>query len=540
MPKILAYSGDVMNIQGKNIVLDLNGLVLAEAGVPILSNHEPDIQNIVGQMEKFEITDEGLLIEAKFLDTPAANQIKALSKDGYKWQASVAGDIIEEEEIKEDEYKEVNGKQIKGPAIIARKWLLREVSIVVLGADDAARLIEANKKFTPFKSSLVDSKYEKFNFIISKVTGVNNMSENYNNILAAAVVKSLSLPTKGYTDRELEESDKYKNMGLGSLIFECARLNGYTGTYKGDLRVQLEYAMGFKAAYSTVNLQSIIKDVAERAINRAFVGVDQAWRDVARIRSVTSFRKHDFYRATGSTVYEPVGPGGELPLASFEDTVYTGQIETQGKYMVIDRKHIINDDLGVIDDLTSLFARGAALRLNNMFWSEFLNNSTFFTSARGNFLTGASTALSIDALSQAEAAFMLLKDESGEFTGLMPSKLLVPVSLSALATQLVSSTTLFDTDNKAVNNPHAGKFKPIPSRYLEDSRLTGYSNKAWYLLASPEVASVIDVLALDGRVEPTIETVELTTDRLGLAMRGYFDVGVVKADWQAGVKMAGQ
>jgi hypothetical protein len=175
-----------------------------------------------------------------------------------------------------------------------------------------------------------------------------------------------------------------------------------------------------------------------------------------------------------------------------------------------------------------------------MFWSTFLNNSTFFTAARGNYASGANTALSIDSLSQANAMFLLMKDESGEFTGLMPAKLLVPASLSSLATQLISSTVLWDQDNKAASNPHAGKYQVVVSRYLEDTRLAGNSAKAWYLLASPDVAAVIDVLALNGQVTPTIETVDVSYDMLGLAMRGYFDIGVTLADYQAGVKMKGE
>jgi hypothetical protein len=530
--KILAYSGGVLRLGATDYILDLNGMQVAEAGVPILLQHEATPNAIVGQATEVEITNDGVMVEASLADTEPAKIVAELAKAGYRWQASVGADVLEEEELPQGEH-EINGQKVSGPIRVARKWQLREVSIVVLGADSAARLVALARK-SP--DSTKRYKVPQV-FVVSRSEGQMVNAQ----VLSVALGRHLRLPEDKFPEDVRQLADKFKGLTFKGLIYELARANGYAGSYASDTLDQWQYACGIKAAAnSSTNLQSVVKDVAQRALNRAFAGFDQSWRDVARIRSVDSFRTYEFYRATGNTTFEPVGPDGQLKHANFEDVVYTGRIETQGKYMQIDRRHIINDDIGVIDDLVTLFARGAALRLNNMFWGTFLNNGAFFTTARGNYASGSTTALGIDSLSQANGMFMLLKDETGEFTGLMPAKLLVPASLSSLATQLISSTTLFDTQNKAVSNPHAGKYVVVVSRYLEDTRLSGNSSKAWYLLASPDVAAVIDVLALNGQTDPTIETVDVQSNQLGIAMRGWFDVGVTLADYQAGVKMKGE
>ena len=89
-------------------------------------------------------------------------------------------------------------------------------------------------------------------------------------------------------------------------------------------------------------------------------------------------------------------------------------------------------------------------------------------------------------------------------------------------------------------NPHQGKFRAEVSRYLANSHYTGYSSKAWYLLADPADLPVIEVAFLNGQESPTIETAEADFIVLGIQMRGYHDFGVALQDPRGGVKMKGE
>ena len=134
-------------------------------------------------------------------------------------------------------------------------------------------------------------------------------------------------------------------------------------------------------------------------------------------------------------------------------------------------------------------------------------------------------------------------DSDGKPMGIMPAILLVPTALSAMGTQLFKSLEIRDTTASTkypIANPHQGKFRAEVSRYLSNSHYTGYSSKAWYLLADPNDLPVIEVAFLNGQESPTIETAEADFSVLGIQMRGYHDFGVALQDPRGGVKVKGE
>jgi len=88
-------------------------------------------------------------------------------------------------------------------------------------------------------------------------------------------------------------------------------------------------------------------------------------------------------------------------------------------------------------------------------------------------------------------------------------------------------------------NIYRGRFRVESSPYMHNVAYTGYSAAAWYLLADPAVMPVIEIVALNGRVEPTIETADADFNVLGVQMRGYSDVGVNLQEYRGGVRADG-
>jgi len=211
--------------------------------------------------------------------------------------------------------------------------------------------------------------------------------------------------------------------------------------------------------------------------------------------------------------------------------------------LTIDRRDIINDDLGAITTVPRKLGRGSGLKINDVFWATFLNNTAFFTVGNKNYLVGADTALSVDGLTKAEVAFLDQTDGDGKPIGVMPQVLLVPTALSAMATMLFKSLEIRDnTGNKTYTtaNPHQGKFRVEVSRYLSNGQYDGSSSKAWYLLADPNDLPVIEVAFLNGQESPTIETAEADFNVLGMKMRGFHDFGVSLQDPRSSVKAKGE
>jgi hypothetical protein len=370
-----------------------------------------------------------------------------------------------------------------------------------------------------------------------------------NSVLEAACLLTAGLGNleQSYEDRTLELASKRFRGGIGlqELLLEAAWANGYSGRNFRDSRAVLRHAFApaLEAAFSTIDIGGILSNVANKFLLEGFYSVERTWRNITAVRNVSDFKTVTSYRLIGKDQYERVAPGGELKHGTLGEESYTNKADTYGLLLSIDRRDLINDDLSAITTVPRKLGRGSGLKINDVFWSTFLANATFFQAENNNFLTGTDTVLTIDGLTKAEVAFMDQVDGDGKPIGVMPALVLVPTALSAIGSQLFKSLELRETTSNAkfpVANPHQGKFRVEVSRYLANAQYTGHSAKAWYLLADANDLPVIEVAFLNGQESPTIETAEADFNVLGVQMRGYHDFGCALQDPRGGVKSKGE
>ena len=244
-----------------------------------------------------------------------------------------------------------------------------------------------------------------------------------------------------------------------------------------------------EAGFSTIDIGGILSNVANKFLLDGFFSVERTWRNICAVRNVSDFKTVTSYRLIGKDQYEQVAPGGELKHGTLGEENYTNKADTYGLMLSIDRRDIINDDLGAITTVPRKLGRGSGLKINDVFWATFLDNAAFFAAGNKNYLAGADTALSIDGLTKAEVAFMDQVDSDGKPIGIMPAIVLVPTALSAMGTQLYKSMELRDTTANTkypVANPHQGKFRVEVSRYLSNSQYTGNSQQGLVPAGRPE------------------------------------------------------
>jgi len=340
---------------------------------------------------------------------------------------------------------------------------------------------------------------------------------------------------------------KFKGgIGLQELLLEAAWANGYTGRTFRDHREVMRAAFGNRveaSSVSNVDIGGILANVANKFLLEGFFTVERTWRNICAIRNVVDFKTVTSYRLIGKDQYELVAPGGEIKHGNLGNESFTNRADTYGLMLGVDRRDFINDDLGAITTVPRKLGRGSGLKINDIFWTTFMNNSAFFVAGNKNFISGADTVLTIDGLTKAEVAYYDLVDADGKPIGTMPTILLVPTALSAIGTQLYKSLEMRDNTASArmpINNPHAGKFRVEVSRYLGNSNYTGNSTKAWYLLSDPNDLPLIEVAFLNGQEAPTIETATADFNVLGVQMRGYHDFGASLQDPRAAIKSKGE
>lgn len=368
-------------------------------------------------------------------------------------------------------------------------------------------------------------------------------------VLKAAALQSAGLMTKdevSKTDsRVLEAADRrFKGrMSLQEMLLEAAWANGYSGrSFRSDMPGVLRAAFGLQAGFSAIDIAGILANTANKSLLAGFMGVEGVWRDISAIGSVTDFKEVTRYRLTGANQYEKVAPTGEIKSGSMGEASYGNKADTYGLLLSLTRTDLINDDLGALGATPRMLGRGAALKINDVFWTEFLDNASFFAAGNANYFEGAATTLSIDSLTTAEQKFLDQTDHDGKPLAISPRLLLVPTALSAKAAQLMSSLELRDTTASTkygVANPHAGKFRTVVSTYLANASYSGASSTAWYMLADPQDMATIETVFLNGVQNPTVESADADFATLGIQMRGYHDFGVRKQEPRAGVKSKG-
>jgi hypothetical protein len=357
----------------------------------------------------------------------------------------------------------------------------------------------------------------------------------------------------------LDAADRqYRNLGFQQLFIMAAVANGYPARpgetiHKGNISEILHYAFPprtLQASFSTFSLPGILQNVANKELLQGYQEEDQTWREIAIVKSVSDFKEVTSYRLLDDMEYEELPKHGEIKHGKLGEESYTRQVRTYAKMFMLDRVDIINDDLSALDDLRTRIGGGAARKFNNVFWARFLDNSSFFTAARGNYITGADTALGLDGagLQKGITAFRKLRtpaaDGKKRVVGGRPEILLVPPELEFIAQRIFQSTTVntggaATADSIPDANIHAGKYRPVVCDWLSDPDFPGNSTTAWYLFRAPRNLAAVVVSFLNGQQNPTIDMAEADFNQLGVQFRGYHDFGVDLAEYLAGIKSKG-
>ena len=358
---------------------------------------------------------------------------------------------------------------------------------------------------------------------------------------AACMAGGITKPENYYKEQTLEAADKRFSCGIGlqELILEAAWANGYDGrSFRSDMSGVLH------AAFSTLSLPGILSNVANKFMLAGFNAIESTWRSIAATRPVKDFKQITSYRLTGDFKYEKIGPDGEIKHGDVGEESLTNKADTYGKMFAITRKDLINDDLGILTQIPFRIGRGGHLKFNEVFWTKFLNNSSFFVAGNNNYKAGATTALGVDSLTTAEKMFLDQIDAKENPIGILPSVLLVPNALNATASVLMKSADVrisgSSNRKEPTTNPHAGKFSVQRSSYLSNAKISGSSALAWYLIANPNDMPVIEAVFLNGKQVPTVESADADFNTLGIQMRGFHDFGVELQEFRGGVKMKGE
>lgn len=337
--------------------------------------------------------------------------------------------------------------------------------------------------------------------------------------------------------------------GLANMVLAAAGQSGFTGSMTdASIKATFQAERMLQASgsgVSTISLSGILSNVANKALMQAFFAVDDGPLQAFGRDSSNNFKQVSRYRMTSVGDFEEVAKDGEIKEGTVSEETFTNQVKTFARKIGISRQDLINDDLGAFTQIGQHLGRKAKIRLHKLAFGVLLGNANnFFHANNKNLSTGAGSALSIAGLTAAAKLFMEQTDGAGDPVMVMPKFLLVAPANDVVSKQLYTDLTVNETTTanagKPNSNPHRGAYTPFTSPFMKTgSGLTGALDAKYFLLADPADVTCISLIFLNGNETPIIESSDLDFNTLGVAFRGYYDIGAAQADYRGGVQSNG-
>lgn len=421
--------------------------------------------------------------------------------------------------------------------------------------DDIDPIIEARDAAIKSKTTASDFRYELM--LATKLNtppAIRSVDKSINEkVLEAAICQAGQLKDCDKAFKE-EVSDRaheeFKGrISLTEVYAAAAQANGFGGRLGGRITQDVhDAAFGFgqnrmvrASGFSQLALTNVFKNVANKFLREGFMSVDQTILRIAKVSPVNDFKKITTVSLTGAMMFQAVGADGELKLASPGEVAYNNQAFPAGVLFAVTYVDMRNDDLGALTATPKRIGRGGMLYVNQIGWTAFLNNSSFFHSSNNNVNTAVADA-TVGGLEATEKIFLDQTDYDSKPLGVEPAIILAPTgSRAAFQTLMTSERLVYGTGvtTRGDGNIWKDKFRVESSSYMSNSSFTGYDAAAWYLLADPQVLPVLEIVALDGQIQPTVETAEASFNVLGTMMRGQLHIGAAKQEKKGGVRADG-
>lgn len=315
-----------------------------------------------------------------------------------------------------------------------------------------------------------------------------------------------------------------------------------------------------REAGSTSDFPNVLGNSMYRSMIDWAKSVPDAWRGYVAISDLADFRPVNRIVGYEAEDLLAVGEEGVYQDSKLADAAYQVQLGTYGRAFSINRNVIINDDLGYIKQQPKRFGRAAGRSIAKFVAQTLLegNPTTFdgnalFSVAHNNLQTGAGSALSAANL-QGGITRLSKQTVLGVYHTVEAKTLLVPPELQWTARQILNSAIIV-----AAGGDSTTGIQPVQignANVLQgalgiaiDPFLT--STTAYYVLADPADAAVIDVAFLNGKQTPDLLIERPVMQNLAggddpfeyeidlLKYKARYDYGGAAALWWGGQKFAG-
>lgn len=320
-----------------------------------------------------------------------------------------------------------------------------------------------------------------------------------------------------------EASREFVNMSMRELAADALQRAG-TST-RGMSADEI-----FARSLGTSDFPLLVSDAMGKVAAQAYQAAESPLKALARQRTLPNFKESTAIRLGEMGRLEEMTEHGEFTHTSRAEAGETMSLRTFGRAINVSRKLLIDDDLGLLGDMTAAMGQAAAqteaeelvaLLTGNPVLSD---GAPVFHASRDNTATAA---LSEIALTAARKHMRTVKGLDGKtIIAVKPRYLVVGPELETSAEKLLAAIYAASTDDV---NAFAGKLTLVV-----EPRIAG----DWFVLADPASVPSLQYGHLAAAQGVQIQRQE-AWDTLGLKYRAWLDFGCGWLDWRGAYRSEG-
>ncbi|MFI0395853.1 prohead protease/major capsid protein fusion protein [Paracoccus sp. p1-h21] len=382
-----------------------------------------------------------------------------------------------------------------------------------LSADWADAQIDADADLTAVRAAAFDEMQKRGTAVPRiRVTGSNDDPAQVQTRAADALAFRMAggeLP---------DASREYVSMSLRDLASDSLTRSGVSTRGMSSDEI-------FHRSLGTSDFPLVVSNAMGKVAAQAYQAAESPLKALARQRTLPNFKTSTSIRIGEMGRLEEMTEDGEFTHTNRAEAGETMALKTFGRAINISRKLLIDDDLGLLGDMTAAMGQAAAQTEAEELVALLTGNPNLsdgqpvFHASRGNTAAGALPVLSEAALTAARKHMRTVKGLDGKtIINAVPKYLVVSPDLETDAEKLLATIYAATTDD----------VQPIKLTLVVEPRLTG---DAWYLLADPASVPSIQYAYLSAAQGVQIQRQE-AWDTLGLKYRAFLDFGCGWLDWR--------
>ncbi len=314
-----------------------------------------------------------------------------------------------------------------------------------------------------------------------------------------------------------EHSRQFVNMSLRDLATDALTRSGQTvAGLSADEIFQ-------RAAHTTSDFPLVVSNAATNVALASYQAAESPLKRVCRQRTLPNFKPSAAIRVGEAGQLEPLAENGEINHTSRGEAGETMRLNTFARALNVSRELLVNDDLGLLGDMTAALGEAAAqteasILVDLVTANPNLSDGTaVFDAGRGNTANGA---LDEAGLSAARLAMRKRKGIGGQPIAVAPKFLVVPPELETTAEKLLAAITPAKTEDA---NVAARDLTLLVEPRLADGE--------WFVFADPARLAALSYAYLSAAQGVQIQRQE-QWNTLGLSFRAFLDFGAGWLDWR--------